>query len=391
MLNLPRPVARILVIALKLGAVVVVAALIYYQMALSPVVVEAAKADRGTVVEEVMGTGTLEPRVRVSVSPKITGLLTKVLVDQNDRVSSGQLLAELDDRELKQQVEVAKADLEAIRAGLERMDAEITRSQSTLQLSRIEHDRMTELLPTKAVSQYDLDKAIQQLGVAEAELRRAQSGKAELQRQVIKAEASIQYYSERLADTRILSPFAGLVVRRAREQGDVVVPGGTILELISTEQLWLSAFVDESAVPTVKADQPARIVFRAEPGKAYRGSVTRLSPQIDRETREFLVDVTAEELPAAWAIGQRAEVFIETARKEAAVVLPQRFVVWREGKPGVTIDDAGKARWKPVTIGLRGREVIEIKEGLVAGQIAILPKTTGDGLRDGRAVRVDHP
>lgn len=391
MLNLPRSINRMLSIALKLGAVLMIVAVIYYLAALSPITVETVKLDQGTVVEEVMGTGTLEPRVRVSVSPKITGMLTKVLVDQNDRVGSGQLLAELDDRELRQQVEVAKADLEAIRSGLERMDAEITRAEATLRLSRIEHDRMTELLPTKAVSQYDLDKAIQQLGVAEAELRRAQSGKAELQRQVLKAEASIQYYSERLADTKILSPFAGLVVRRAREQGDVVVPGGTILELVSTDQLWLSAYVDESAVPTVKANQPARIVFRAEPGKAYRGVVARLSPQIDRETREFLVDVTAGELPATWAIGQRAEVFIETARKEAAVVLPQRFVVWREGKPGVTINDAGKARWKPVTIGLKGRDAVEIKEGLTTGQTAILPKATGDGLRDGRAVRVDHP
>ena len=85
------------------------------------------------------------------------------------------------------------------------------------------------------------------------------------------------------------------------------------------------------------------------------------------------MDVRVRELPPNWTIGQRAEVFIETGRNAGALAVPQRFVQWQHGKPGVWIAHHGKATWREVTLGLRGRETVDVVQGLTAGQKVVAP------------------
>ena len=94
----------------------------------------------------------------------------------------------------------------------------------------------------------------------------------------------------------------------------MVVPGASLLQIISLEEMWISAWVDETQMPKLAAGQKAQVVFRSEPGQSYPAVVSRLGREADRETREFLVDVRVEKLPANWAVGQRAEVFIQTEK-----------------------------------------------------------------------------
>jgi HlyD family secretion protein len=93
-----------------------------------------------------------------------------------------------------------------------------------------------------------------------------------------------------------------------------------VLSLISTEVLWVSAWVDETEMSRIAVGQPARVAFRSEDAKSFRGEVARLGRETDRETREFTVDIRVLELPTNWAVGQRAEVYIETARRDKAKI-----------------------------------------------------------------------
>jgi HlyD family secretion protein len=92
-----------------------------YWFRFSPLPVTPHRIERGQVVAEVMGTGTLEARVRATISPKIPGRIEEVLADQGDRVTKGDLLVRLDDDELTQQVEIAQAALAASKAAVERL------------------------------------------------------------------------------------------------------------------------------------------------------------------------------------------------------------------------------------------------------------------------------
>jgi HlyD family secretion protein len=353
--------------------VAAVAAFAVYRIKFSPVAVTAHTIATGEVRGEVMGTGTLEARVKTTISPRIQERLAEVLVDQGDIVKSGQLLARLDDAETKQQVAIAEATLASARATVERVRSDEARAQAVLKQAQQDHQRVVELLASKISAQADFDRATESLHIAEADLKRAQSAIAEAESQVFTAEKNLLYQKEHLTFTEMRSPYDGLITRRDRDPGGVVVPGASILQVVATNEIWVSAWVDETAMAGLRAGQPAWAVFRSEPGKRYAGEVARLGREADRETREFVVDVHLKELPENWTIGQRAEVFIESGHRTGVLLVPPQFVQWRENRAGVFVRDQGRARWRGVALGLRGSREVEVVEGLSAGEEIVRP------------------
>lgn len=368
----------------KWALIAVVLGLIVYKVRFGPVPVASQPVAVGEVVAEVMGTGTLEAHYQATVSAKIQGLILELLVDQNDWVKLGQPLARLDDSDLKREVTTQEAVLDAAGATVERTIADEARAKALLEQARLDYNRYSGLLGSKSISQEQMDKTSQNLAVAEAELSRASAAIAEARRQQVAARERLHFQQARLADTRITAPFDGLLIRRDREVGDIVVPGASIFILVSVKEMWISAWVDESAMDGLAPGQPARIVFRSKPGHEYRGKVTRLGQEVDRETREFRADVGVDSLPKNWGVGQRAEVYIETDRKPGVTNVPFKAVMWRKGKAGVYVADGGRAHWRGVSLGLRGLDKVEITKGLSKDEKVIAgpdPSHLTDGQR----------
>jgi HlyD family secretion protein len=359
-----------------------------YWVKFSPLSVKSHKLERGPILAEVMGTGTLEARVKTTVSAKIASRIAEVLVDQNQKVSAGTPLVRLDDEELKQQVAIAQANVATETAAIERLKADKERATAVLAQANKQHVRNQSLVEKKAISQEDFDKSLEGLNVAMAGMAHAEAAITEGQRGLVSAEKSLEYHRARLADTQVMAPFDGLIVRRYRDPGDVVVPGSAILSLIDTSEVWISAWVDETEMARLEPEQKARVVFRSEPGRSYPGKVVRLGREADRETREFIVDVRVLELPKNWAVGQRAEVYVEAARQESATLLPARFVVWQDNVAGVFLSEDGKAVWRPVKAGLRNPELVEVVDGVEPGQVVVMPVDPRVRLTAGRRVSV---
>jgi len=282
----------------KKAVLVAAVVVLVYKVMFVPVTVTTQPVAVGEVVAEVMGTGTLEAHYQTLIGSKIQGLIVELLVDQNDWVKSGQLLARLDDSDLKREVAAQEAVLNASEATVERVRADEKRSLAILDQARRDYDRYAGLLASKSISQEHMDKTSQNLSVAQAEEARSLAAVTEAERQVVAARERLHFQQARLADTRIFSPFDGLIVRRDREVGDVIVPGASIFVLVSTKELWISAWVDESAMSALAPGQSARVVYRSDPLQQYPGKVVRLGKEVDRETREFRVDVGVDTLPA---------------------------------------------------------------------------------------------
>jgi len=366
-----RPLMRRVRQGLNAIVLLAVAGAVVYWLKFSPVAVTEHLAQSGEIVAEVMGTGTLEAHFKSTVSPRIPGRLQEVLVDVGERVTTGKVLARLDDVELKPQVEMAQASVAVAQASLDRLQADRIQALAVLEQTTANHKRAVGLLPTRAISQEDADRITADWKTAQAGLARADAALIEGRKQLIAAERNLAYRKALLTDTEVLAPSDGLIVQRQRDPGDIAVPGTAILTLISTKELWITAWVDETQMSRVAVGQPARVVFRSEADRAYRGEVARLGRQTDRETREFTVDVLVLELPKNWAVGQRAEVYVETARKTGVPVLPAQYVLWRDGKPGVFVRDGRYARWRDLKLGLSGKEAVEITAGLDAGESVV--------------------
>lgn len=379
---------RWLVRALKIAALAAAAGGLVYWFKFVPVAVSIHQAERGEIVAEVMGTGTLEAHYKSTISPKIPGRLQEVLADQGDRVQAGKVLLKLDDAELRQQVEMAEATVAGAQAALVRLEADRTQAAAILTQAGSNATRTAKLSQTNVSSAADVDKAQEALGIARAGVSRSDAALAEGHKDVVVAEKTLAYHQARLADTVVTAPIDGLIVQRYRDPGDIAVPGSPVLNLVSTEELWISAWVDETEMSRVAEGQPARVAFRSEADRAYRGEVTRLGRQADRETREFIVDVRVLELPKNWAVGQRAEVYIQTARKTGVTVLPAQTILWRDQKPGVFVRQGQHAAWRGLTLGLRGREVVEVAAGLQPGDWVAVPADARNTALEGRRIAV---
>lgn len=362
-------------------AVLIVATTAAWWFLLSPVAVTTHTVATGAVTAEVMGTGTLEARTSALVGPKIGGLIAHVAVDQGDRVKAGDLLFQLEDSDIKQQVAMAESEVAATVATLDRLRAAQRAAEAVFSQAKTNHGRIAELISSNVVSQQDLDKAFESLSVAEAELSIAGAAIIEGQKRLDAAERSVEYQRARLHDTTIEAPFDALVVRRDRDPGDVIAPAGGVLSVVSTEEMWVSAWVDETELARLKDGQPSRVVFRSEPEAEYPGVLARVGREADRETREIIVDVRVEGLPANWAVGQRAEVYIRADHRSDVTVLPAGLVVVRGGRTGVMMDEDGRARWREITVGLRGRDIVEVSSGVSPGDVVVSSPDVREGRR----------
>lgn len=371
---------------LKFLLLVFLFALAVYMIKFRPVEVHGFKPVRAEIRAEVMGTGTLESDVSTIVSSKIPGRIIRLAADEGDRVETNDILVKLDDSELKQQVGIARANLEVAQAATGRIKAEIVRSEAIRRRAKNSYDRFLNLYNQKTVAHNELDEARKNLGVADADLASSRARMFEAKKNLLAAQKNLEYRLARLEDTIIRAPFSGLVIRRNRNVGDVVVSGSSIYLLISTHQLVIEAWVDETEMSGLEPGRPARVVYRSEPEKIYFGILSRIGRETDRETRQFLVDIKVSELPEVWSVGQRAEVFIEMETHRDALVVPADFLYRRPEGPGVFLSVDGRAIWQPVELGLWGEDKVEVVKNLTEEDL-VIRTSEPEALTEGRRIQ----
>ena len=135
-----------------------------------PTPVLSHRVAEGEIVAEVMGTGTLDAHVKATISTKIPGRLVKLLVDEGDQVRAGQEVARLDDHDTRHEVEIEEANVTARKANVERLIADKAYSKSVLDLASISYHRAQKLAVANAVSQEELDRAVEAFKSARAGL-----------------------------------------------------------------------------------------------------------------------------------------------------------------------------------------------------------------------------
>ena len=330
----------------------------------APVAVELVRLHRGPLVVEAFGTGTLEAKVVVGASAKMVGKVVEVLADQGDTVAAGQCLARLESKDYEDTVSVAQAKLGQAGAELSKAEADFERSRA--------------LFRERIVSQADLD-------AQETARRVGEAG-------VATARAELGFARARLTDTRITSPIAGLVVTRNLEVGSTVVPGAPIFRVADMTLVWVQAMVDERETGAMALGAAARVVFRSAPDTSLPGTLSRLAREADRVTEELQADVKVEKLPAHFALGQKADVFIETARKPEALQVPKSALVPRGREVGLYVVADGRAAWQAVKLGLVGRDAAEVLEGLTEAALVVREPLLGKtALAEGQRVKARNP
>lgn len=385
---------------------------------LRPAQVSTTPASVRDISPTVQGVGTVEAKITIQVSSKITGRLISVLVDQGDAVKPGQLLARLDDAEQGAQVQQAEAILKRARlavatqeaalrkarASLAAAEATVSRVRATEALAKTNAERWHQLHAEGGVSRVEMDARVTEAAVVARELdnveaqRRAGGEEVallqsnlELSWQEIKvADAALATVRARQADTVIVSPLDGDVVSRELEPGTTVNPGTPILKIADPRTAWVSVHVDERETGSIGIGNPADITLRSLPGQTLRGQVARMRRESDRVTEQLAVDIAFTDRPPRLILGEQAEATIHPAGKKGVTAIPLAALIRTLNGPGVWTVADGRLRFRPVRIGLVDvAGWAEVVDGLRPGeQVVLAPSQLADPRNEGRRVRI---
>ena len=342
------------------------------------------------IVQKVVATGRVRPPARVALASLVLGRVRAVLVREGDAVAAGQRLVQLEDVEasaaLRQaigRVAEAAARLEQVRGVGGRQAAEALR-QAELRVAQAEQDaaRARTLGEAGSASRQaadDAERALQvarsQRDAAAAQAASATGGPDErlAAAALVQAEAARAVAAQRLAETVLVAPGAGLVVARDVEPGDVVAAGKPVLAVTLDGATQLTAQVDEKNLALLQPGQPARASADAFPDAPFDARVATISPAVDpaRGTVEVRLDVRSP--PAFLRADMTVSVNVEVGHKAAALVAPAEVVRDPTGTPWVLAIAGGVAERRAVRLGLRGDGLVEITDGLKAGDAVVAP------------------
>jgi len=331
----------------------------------TPVPVEIAPVEQANIRDIGVFTGSLQPKAQFIVAPKIGGRLVKLLVDVGDPVQRDQLIAQLDDEELTQEVEQARAERDVAQANAEN-------GTSDLELARREFERVQTLREKKVASEAELDAAQGRYMTAQARCKVAAA-------QVAQKEAALKAAEVRLGYTRVLAHWERengprIVGERFVDEGALLQANEPIVSVLEDRVLVGAIHVIERDYPKIRIGQEATITTDAFPGEPFPGRIVRIAPFMKESSRQARVEIDVPNPDRRLASGMFIRVSLQFADHAGATVVPGEALVKREGRPGVFAADveARKARFVPVTVGIRNSERAEVLEPALEGFVVTL-------------------
>ncbi|MFS8782585.1 efflux RND transporter periplasmic adaptor subunit [Synechococcus sp. R6-6] len=349
-------------------------------------------------------SGQVQPIRQVNVSPRESGRLAELLVDQGDEVVAGQLLARMDYGDLASGIRQAQARIQELQARLAEQQAgerpqviaaaqaRVDAARSQVDLAQRELERIQALVQAGVVARSELDQRSARLEQAQADLRAAQQELERLQlgsrpetlqqiqAQIAQAQAELAQRQSRLADTEVRAPFSGVVVQRFAEVGSFVAPttaasdataasSSSILAL--AQGIEVRAEVPEAQIAQVRVGQPVEIRSLAYPDRLVQGRVKRIAPAtvVVREVTVFRVFVEPEPGADFLRTGMTVSVDFIGDPQPQALTVPSVAILREESQEGVLLLDPQSRQpvYRRVETGITQGGVTQILSGLQAG------------------------
>jgi len=417
---------------------------------LPAVAVEAVRArDLDALVS---ASGKIQPKRQVDVSATTMGRVTRLAVQEGQRVKAGQFLLEIDPRSLAGQLERGEASVAAAQSSLQESTSAVEQARANLQLAQQTLKRQQDLAKDGLTTREALERAQNDVTVREAELKTRQQEVQTREQQIKQEQAGLSTTRYSLSQVTISSPMDGIVTRRNIEEGENVVlgtmnnPGTVLLTVADMSAIQAEIEVDETDIPNVTIGQVAVVTIDAVADRMFKGHVTEIGNSPiqtaaqtnitgQRQATNFKVVVTIDEPVPDVRPGFTCTAEITTARRSHVVAVPIQSLTVREmlfdqkgaliheppppvqrnafGTPvpappqappepapgqarketeGVFVFRDGRVVFEPVKVGVAGERYFEVLSGLKAGdQVVTGPFESVRQLSDGSPVKINAP
>jgi HlyD family secretion protein len=370
--------------------------------------------------------GYIIPRHRIDIASKLSGRVEEVLFEKGDLVKAGQVLARIDDREIRAQLAQARANRQAAQARLDEAVAgsrpqELQRAQATLEqaeanlrTAKLNLDRARQLNQTGVWAKQALDDAQNNYDVAAAQAKVARENyeltrigprqeQIELSRaQVAEADATIRWFETQLENAVIRAPVDGTILDRGVEKGEMLTTGyfggggrgpkpglGSLADL---KELEVELDINEADISRVHLGQVCTVSPDSYPDRKYKARVREIAPEANRQKATIQVKVAIESPDKYLRPETNAKVnFLEESKPssgENRILIPKSAVADSQGASSVYLIKDGRAVRRGIKTSRELGGQIEVISGLVGGEQLIVRGL--EGITDGERVTVKH-
>jgi RND family efflux transporter MFP subunit len=328
-------------------------------------------------------SGYVVARRRATVSSKVTGKVVDVFVEEGKAVRRGQVLARLDDSQVRSALAVAEAQLAVARRGA-------AEDQARLREAELTRDRRAALLKEGVVGKAELDSA-------DAEVESLRARIALSQEQIRVAESQVQARRTDLDDMVVRAPFDGIAISKDAQPGEMISPvsagGGFtrtgICTIVDMSSLEIEVDVNESYINRVRSGQPVEAILDAYPDWRIPAHVITTVPAADRSKATVRVRIGFVKLDERILpdMGVKVAFLADEAPQVTAtapkLLVPKAAIRKVDGRDVVFVVNDGLAERRAVTIGLTEGDQVEIASGLQLGERVITegPPALADGAR----------
>ena len=380
------------------------------EMKSSVPVVAATRVRRAPEQLDIMLPGTSAALVEASIFARAAGYVKQRYVDLGDRVTEGQLMAEIETPELDQQAAQARAAVAQARQQLGQQRAALLQAQAQRDLAKITWERFRNLVAKGAVARQDADTQEAGFKSAEALVAAQEANLAAGDENVRQAQANLDRLGALLEFRKVKAPFAGVITARNVETGSLISPSGggqgaspqpgasnggaggnELFRVAQTATLRILTSVPQSSMPFITVGMPAQVSFNEYQGRRWEGKVVRMSNTMDTNSRTMLVEVHVQNRDGKLFSGMYADVHFSVYRAHPPLIIPGDAII--AGNTGLQVALLREAEGT-FTVHLQairtGRDYgteTEILDGLEAGSLIVLGP--GDDVREGVIVKAE--
>ncbi len=335
--------------------------------------VEIAPVQPQTVEDSFESVGTVKAIRSAVLSSKITGTIIAVPVREGDRVKKGQALAEIDPRDLRAELQAARAAVEEANSAIGAAESAVTSARGEKDLAESTFKRYQPLVGKGSVTPHEFDEVSAKQKIADAQLNRAEDNLRGARARKAAALAKVSSAETLLGYTKIVSPFDGVVTAKSAETGALASPGAPLLTVEQSGAYRLEAQVGESSLANVKMGMRVPVSLSSINAE-LTGKVVEIVPAADPQSRTFTVKLELPSHPLLHSGLYGKARFVRG--KTTALLVPSAALVEQGQLVGVyVVDDSGLARLRLVTTGKRYDDKLEILSGLTAGERIVIRGT----------------
>jgi multidrug efflux pump subunit AcrA (membrane-fusion protein) len=358
--------------------------------------VQVQAAEKKSLRPFVEAIGTLYPYDEVTVSTEVDGILNDLKAEEGTKVAKGMLLALIDDTDYLLEVKRAEATVEAADSRLQQLvtgarpqeiqlaKAEVDQTLADMEKRKADRERAKKLYEGQYISAQDWDAARTAYEVAVATHqktkenyalvtegpRKEEIASARAQRD--QSRAALSLASQKLGKTKVFSPLAGVVRVKRVSKGEFVKNGSPLYTIIHSNPLKLRFTLAEKDVGKVKPSQEVTLRVDAFPGREFKGNVSTIYPSLEEKTRTLLIEALVPNSEEGLKAGLFAKVILYTGPARETVVIPITALLYEEAKIKVFVEEGGRAKEKPISVGGKYGELMEITDGLKEGEKVVV-------------------